>query len=99
MPLVKRLPGDAHRILVDGLEDEVGDEVAALGKAHLIAASEVGKDELVLRVVADALHQVVVVDDHDVQAQLPGAERGRGPARPSPDDQGVDDLSTHGTPR
>ena len=87
---IERLPLHAHLVLVDGRELQPADQLAALRELHPIAAAVVGKNRLVLGVVADALHQVVVVDDQRRSAELFQPERSGCAERTAADDQRIE---------
>lgn len=94
--LVALLPGVNHVIFVDVVEVQGCEQRTAGRPLQLVAAAVVRLDHLFLGVVANALHQVVVVDDQTAQAVLPGAHRGGGPGRPAARNDDVDHLGQRG---
>ena len=89
---VERLPLPAHPVLVDRWETQLRDQRPSFRKAHAITAAVVRENLLVLRIVANALHQVVVVDDERAQAKLLGSKRDRRPEWATTDNQDVEDF-------
>ena len=89
---IERLDSLAELILVDGPEAQCRDQLASGWEALAVAASEPGQDELVLGVVANALHQVVVVDHQRAQSQLSTTEGRRRSGRTTADDECIEDL-------
>jgi hypothetical protein len=72
------------------VEVQAPDQLTAARELHRVPAAVVGEDLLVLRVVADALEEIVVVDDQRGEPQLLGPERGRRAKGPASDDEHVE---------
>ena len=87
------LPLGAHFVFVDRPEVETIHQLAGLGETHAIATAKGRKDELVLGVVTNSLHQVVEVDDQDRKTELVSAEGRGGARRAATDHQDVEDLA------
>ncbi len=90
--LVERFPLNVHVIFVDRGEVQQRNQVAAFWEFHLIAAAEVGQDQLVFGIVANAFQNVVKVNHQSGNAQFFGPKCGRRSSRPATDDQNVQDL-------
>ena len=89
---IERLPFNAHPILVDGIELQFRDQRTALRKLHAVAAAVVREDLLVFRVIANALHQVVVINDQRRQAEFFGSKRRGRAERSSAGNQHVGNI-------
>ena len=85
-------PGFTERVLLDRGELQTSNEFAAFGELHVIAATEIGQDLFVLRIIANALHQVVEIDDQRTESKLLRAECRSRAERATADDQGVEDI-------
>ena len=89
---VEGLPLSTHLVLVNRFERQARDALPALRERHAIAATERRQDELLFRVVANSAHEVVEVDDENVQTELPRSECCRGASRATADHEHVEEM-------